>query len=639
MKKIVKKGFYPVILGASLAATLVGCGKGEKLTTEEITNEKITTEEKTTEANVPEDVELGISDKEYNKNELSKMVEKTYTEYRQFYDALSISKEEVAIMVDVLNGYYDGYSEDQIDDALANINRILSSDNLKQLLDNVNTRKYEGDAPIAVSSDIVDKMTVLPFPNISEFSLTLNSEDLEIIANYEQLRSKLVNEIISTGTYSDSIVKEINRAVIEQEVKGYISGSYSGVAAQSKLCGLCQLVNPTTPVITDSTGKEYQLSSKGYVNEEGYIESDEEAKYLTLIESGERVPDEILSKLKNVIFIKYDNKSHELEESIKSNASYATETNEVSEELNKKIAQKSYEQYKDYYDYISASEQDVSIMVDVINGDVSNYSKEAIDNANDLAFEILFPKKMKNAIKDYNDNKEVSFSSSDANIPKISAMLMINDEFKANLIAYENLRDEIAHELSNNGSYSDGMVQKINNAVIDQETINFDEYVDYLESSVNNEGSMSILIAADLQQCNLCVSVNPNVSFIKGNNDDYEYQISPRKDKNERGYIEQEVVDKYNELKKAGKEIPDDLLEEYTIIQMELVPAKYEQQYNEWKNLLLIKAGYTDPSILSFYEQKKVLLSLLKERLFYKEMENDLSENSVFKGYALTFTA
>lgn len=632
MKKIVKRVFIPTMLGSTILASLIGCKKEDKLTTEEITTQEITTE-----ANVSEDTELAITDEELT---LNNMAEKTYTEYKKFYDALSITKEQVNIMVKVYNGYYDGYSQDQIDDALANINRILLSDNVKQLVDNVNTRKYDGEAPIKVSSDIVDKMTVLPNPLIEDFSL--NSLDQEIVNNYENLRDELVNEITNTGTYSDSMVQKINNAVIEQEKRGYISGSYGPVSAQWKLCELCQWVNPTTAVIKDSDGKEYQLAFKGYMNDKGIIESDVENEYYTLIELGEPIPKDVLSRFneisKKVIFTKYSYKLKELEDSIKENSINDAETNEITKEENINITQSTYEKYKDYYDSISVSEEDISVMVNVINGDVRDYSKSAIERSNELAMQILFPEKMQNAIKDYNAKKEVSFSSTDTNIPKVSDMLMINDEFKSNLIAYENLRDEIAHELANNGSYSDSMVQKINNAVIDQETRKFDEYIDYLESVVNNEGPMSILIAANLQQCNLCKSVNPNVSFIKGINDDYDYQIAPRTDKNEEGFIEQKVVDKYNELKNAGKEIPDDILEEYAITKSKSIPTKYEEQYKEWTNYLLIKAGCTDTSMLDLYQEKKLLLSFLKQKKFNMELENELAENSKLKDYNLTFS-
>lgn len=624
MKKIIKKRIYPVMLSATLLASLMGCGKEEKITTEEIT----------TEANVSEDTELAISDEELT---LNNMAEKTYTEYKKFYDALSITKEQVNIMVKVYNGYYDGYSQDQIDDALANINRILLSDNVKQLLDNVNTRKYDGEAPISADSDIVEEMTVLPNPLIEDFSL--NSEDQEIIINYENLRDELVNDIKNTGTYSDSMVQKINNAVIEQEKNGYISESYAAVCAQWQLCNLCQFVNPTSAVIKDSDDNEYQLAFKGYMNDEGYIESDIENEYYTLIELNTPVPNSILSKFnkisEKVIFTKYSNKLKELEDSIKVNAISTIDTNEISEEENKNITQSTYEKYEDYYNSISVSEEDISIMVDVINGDVTSYSKDEIEKANDLAMQILFPEKMQNAINDCNAKKEVSFSSTNANIPKVSDMLVLNDEFKNNLIAYENLRDEVAQELANTGTYSDSIVQEINTAVIDQETRKFDEYVDYLESSVNNEGHMSILIAADLQQCNLCKSVNPNISFIKGINDDYEYQIAPSKDENEYGFIEKKVVDEYNEQKNAGKEISDDTLENYAITKSKLISTKYEEQYNEWTNYLLIKAGYTDTSMLELQKQKK---SLLEQKKFYMELENELAMNSNLKDYNLTFS-
>lgn len=634
MRKIVRKIFLPTMLGATLLSSLTGCGKEEKLITEEVTTKKITTEE----INVSEDIELGISDEEYIKNQISDIAEKSYTEYRQFYDALSISKEEVVIMGNVIHGYYDGYSQDQIDDALALINHIYFPQNFEQLLDNCNTRKYKDYAPID-ADNIVDNMKVLPYPSIAEFYLE-DSEDKNIIIAYEQARNDIVNEITSTKTYSDSTVQKINNMVIEQEKNGYISESYPVVAAQYQLCNFCQFVNPTTSVITDSNDTEYQLSSKGTINDEGYIESDIEAQYYTLVLNGEEVPEDLLSKFNEIndklIYTKYDNKMVEIEKSIKNNAaaSYVAQTNELSEEENKRLTQETYEKYKDYYDSISASEQDISIMIDVINGDVSNYSKDEINSGSKLAKDILFPEKLKNAINDCNDNKKVNYSQTDANIPKITPLL-VNHEYTDNLESYESRRDEIAKELADTGAYSDSIKNKINDSIIEQETKDFDEYTDYLESSFSNEGPESILMAAILQNCAMGTLVNPGEPFIKGK-DGYDYQISPRTDMNERGYIEQEVIDKYNELKNNGEEVPDDILEEYAIIQMELISSKYEQQYNEYLKLLLTKAGYTDTSMLELYKQKKALLSLLEQRLFNREMEDILSDNKILCEYKIT---
>lgn len=626
MNKILKKNILPFMLSSALLASITGCGKKEEITTEATTTEVATTEE------LNETTEIENNDEEYVKNKKLEMAETSYKKYKKYYENQSISKEQLSIMVDVRNEYYQGYSQDQIDDALASIKHIYLSDNVVTVLDNCNTRKYVDYSPLN-PDEIVDVLTVLPNPLISEISLT--EEDLAIIILYEQLRDELIEEVTSTGTYSDSIVQKINDALIEQEKKGYISESYAGIVAQWQLCNLCQAVNPMTSIITDSDGIEYKITALAIANSEGIVETDVISEYKSL--SADERPEELQLKYneirQNLIYVKYEEKMTEIEESIKNNASVSlvSETNEVSEEENAKLTNETYEQYKDFYDSRLVSKEDISIMVDIINGDVTKYNKSAIDQAKELVDEILFPSAMQEAIEDCNNNKTISFS--DSNIPKVTSML-ISHEYTDNLESYEASRDEIAKELATTGTYSDSIKKKINDSIIKQETTDFYEYTDYLESSVCNEGPEYILMAADLQRCNLGKLVNPETSFIKSDTDKYEYQVAPRTDKNEDGYIEKEIVDKYNELKSAGNDIPDDILEKYAIIKMELIQSKYEQQANEYYKLLLKKAGYADVSKLDLQKQKKAILEQFK---FNIELENVLAENRMLKEYQLTF--
>lgn len=340
MKKIVRKIFLPTMIGATLLSSLTGCGKENK---EVKTTEEITTEV-TTEPYVSEDTKLAITDEEYQEiTTKEEIVEKTYNEYKKFYDYASVTKEEVKVMVDVINGDVEGYSEDQIKDSLALVRYALLSDNTSQLLDNSNAVK--------MGESIEEEFEVILSPKVSE--LLLDQENIDNIIAYENLRDELINEHIQTGTYSEEMAKKIIKATIEQEVNEYDSykgnmdsslnnegTEYALTATKLSLCKLAQMVNPTSSFIKDEEGNEYQLNERSDVNEQGYIETDVLNQIHKIEVKGGEVPEDLIIKRaeidSKVIYVKYYNGLCTLEDQLLTKAGYTKTSSMIDLQKQKK---------------------------------------------------------------------------------------------------------------------------------------------------------------------------------------------------------------------------------------------------------------------------------------------------------------
>lgn len=304
MKKIIKKKFYSVMLSATLLASLIGCGKENENTD--------------TEANVLENTKLALTDDEvieYIKNnedvlnqvinefdgydlssdaeakstpERKELARKSYIEYKKFYDAIGKNQEDVNIMAEIINGNFEGYTSEEIDDALELIQMISFPDNFSQILNDCNAIKLGNELG---DSDYfnpeTDEYYVLPYPKLSEFIENQEAPGITIVENYEKLVEECIDELKKTGTYSDAMAKKVTEALVNQEEEEY--ASYTGqmdsslnnegityviTATKLNLSNFTQMVNYNTSFAEGKNGKKYQLSARSDVNEEGYVESD-----------------------------------------------------------------------------------------------------------------------------------------------------------------------------------------------------------------------------------------------------------------------------------------------------------------------------------------------------------------------------
>ena len=282
-----KKIFASAGLAATTVGTLASCGQVKK--------EEVTTEEKITQECITED---NVIETNESVSEITQIAKKSYTEYKKFYDNADVTEEEVEVMVNIINGNVEGYTKDQINDSLALIQYSLLSDNTLQLIDNCNAVK--------MNFPVDAEFTIIPSPKVSE--LFIDTDGLENVVTFEELREELVNEVISTGNYSDTMQGKINEALVNQETKQY--DSYKGnmdsslnsegkeyviTATKLSLTNLTQAVNPTSSFVKGEID-EYQLSARSDINEDGYIESDVLAQIYMLEADGAEIPADLATK-------------------------------------------------------------------------------------------------------------------------------------------------------------------------------------------------------------------------------------------------------------------------------------------------------------------------------------------------------
>lgn len=308
-------------------------------------------------------------------------------------------------------------------------------------------------------------------------------------------------------------------------------------------------------------------------------------------------------------------------------------TDEEYERENQKqeLANMSYQKYEEFYTNASVTMEDVRVMIDVINGDVEGYTKDQINDSLALVENALLSDNTMQALDNINAIK-MGFEPMDKEMriiksPKISEMLLDQDSID-NVVSFENLRDELINEIIETSTYSEETKEKITKAAIDQETMEYDTYTGDMDSSLNNEGTEFAITATKLSLCNLVQMVNPSSSFIKDENGN-EYQISPRSDVNEQGYIESDILNQIYQIEMQGSEIPEDLILKRADIESRLISTKYLNGKCTLQDQLLTKSGYTDTSMLDLQKQKKALLE--------QKLENILNENEMFDGYKLTF--
>lgn len=336
-------------------------------------------------------------------------------------------------------------------------------------------------------------------------------------------------------------------------------------------------------------------------------------------------------------------------EEITTEVNVSTEEEDIEndfDDLTKEFAKKNYVEYKKIYDdyeiyhEMGVSEYDIIAMINIINGKYEGYTQTEIQNALALSQYVMCPDNLMQLLDNVNAVK-AGFKPSDKEFKiypnsKISEYIL-NKDIKGieNIIIYENIREKLVDEVATTGTYSEATANEIRKALISQEKEEYDSYKGRMDSSLNDEGIEYLITVAKLSLCNLAQMVTPNSSFIEDENGD-KYQISARSDVNEQGYIESDILNKSYQIERDGKELPEDIVIKVAEIESRLVSTKYINGLCTLTDQIKKKAGYTDVSILDFYRQKKALLSLLEERLFYKEIENVLSENSKFEGYNLT---
>lgn len=195
------------------------------------------------------------------------LAKESYNKYNSFYDSKNVDVQEISNMINIINGNVSSYTEAEVSKALELVQYIMLSDNNIQIIDNSNATKlgYE-----------TEKASLVYSPKMSEILDSVNVS--ENITKYEELRDKVLTEISTNGSLSESTETEVKQAVVNMEVAEYNSSngnmvgdienngsSYVIATAKLSLCNLCTLVSPETVYL--DTGKGYDIKVR-YADDE-----------------------------------------------------------------------------------------------------------------------------------------------------------------------------------------------------------------------------------------------------------------------------------------------------------------------------------------------------------------------------------
>lgn len=322
---------------------------------------------------------------------------------------------------------------------------------------------------------------------------------------------------------------------------------------------------------------------------------------------------------------------------------------EVKQQQLDEFAEQLYVEYKKFYDANKTDKETIKTMINIINGEEAGYSTEEINHALEIVQYSLYSDNLMQLLDNCNA-KKMGFEPEDMQMevlptPKMSDFILDKETRSLdNLIAYEELRDALVDEILKTGTYSDETTKKISEALISQENAEYDEYKGDMDTSLSVEGIEYVLTAAKLYLCNLTQMVNPTSSYVE-DKDGNQYQMSPRSDVNDQGYIESDVIAFVDQFRRNGEEVPTDLALKEKEIELKLVGTKYYNGLCTLLDQILKNAGYTDTLLLDTLKNKKkelleriqVLEKQKEETLFYMDVASTLNKDENMNGVRLTF--
>lgn len=170
-----KKKIATMSLGAMmLASGLTGCSEKTNIVDE--------TESKTTEITTENVVTTEtINLEKASEIQYKILAENSYNTYKEFYDDISVTSEDIEKLVKILNEDLNGITTDDVRDAYALIDQIILSDNMHHQID-----KY---IFLSDSSEI----PVYTHPRVSEFISNDNTNLKEFLIRTENLRDEIYN--------------------------------------------------------------------------------------------------------------------------------------------------------------------------------------------------------------------------------------------------------------------------------------------------------------------------------------------------------------------------------------------------------------------------------------------------------------
>lgn len=274
------------------------------------------------------------------------------------------------------------------------------------------------------------------------------------------------------------------------------------------------------------------------------------------------------------------------------------------EEINNK-AQSSYETYSEFYENAGVTIEDVEIMANVINDKLDGYNESQIKSATNLIRQSILSDNLMQAIDNSNfKNKKIKKVISS---PRMSE-LIVDSNVNPIITRYEELRDELAQELSETKTYSEKTAKKIRKTTIYMETDEYDEDNGKMrsENALDESGKLYVLASVKYEMTNLCRMVSPNKIYIGSGEKKLKINYT-----NE----EIEVNSLVESYKSDNLQIPEDLYKKYDKARRSTIGTNYLDDLCTFADQLLTEAGNSKISKADLINKKKKLLEIQKSEL------------------------
>jgi len=309
------------IVAASLVGAMLLSGCGKKIEETPTTTTTTPTTTVATEATTP----INLSDLDITNNDsIEYVAEQSYQEYKAYYDAHGLTKDDIINMILVLNSKYTNsdnqliISAAQASTSYANLDNILESDEIIQAIDNINMLRA-GDI---TKEQLPEFDLVNAHPDLTKLiDRRLDGAEyvLESVTEYQTLRNNVIYNInnyiiynfdqyadlrdasIDPATVIPYNIEEINNYLFDQEIYEYNNDrdnldniTQNGFrwildTTDKKACDIAGQVNVNVIKITSPEGIDLQIN---YTNEQADVINN----VITYQYSGLPVPEELAAQ-------------------------------------------------------------------------------------------------------------------------------------------------------------------------------------------------------------------------------------------------------------------------------------------------------------------------------------------------------
>ncbi len=309
---------------------------------------------------------------------------------------------------------------------------------------------------------------------------------------------------------------------------------------------------------------------------------------------------------------------------------------EVLDEQISEFASKSYNKYRDFYEYKGYTEEDIKMVVTALNVKIENLDSNKIDKITNIIDSCMLSDNFETLLKNVNTmiNQEDNPIEDEGlkqgmvvyDSPLISELIIDKDtESYNNIKSYELLREKLVSEIKENKTYSDAIVKEINDALIAQESSEYTIFNGDMDAEEDKIFVQYALSTAKFDLVNLATKVNPNSYYIEDEKG-LRYKLAPSTEPNENGEIETDIQNDYIGQSMDGN-VTDEIAQKWSEIESTLVSTKYiEERCNI---IAILKDSVLELSKDGLINMKNLLLAKKEESKMILSMKPEAEEYSV----------